>query len=88
MYGNIKAQCDALGISIPYFYSIVLKYCGSNYVVFMATNAVGKRKETYLRKISKFSDSSRLQTTILLAAPQPSKEINQWTERCSVACKK
>jgi hypothetical protein len=52
-YGNIKAQCGALGISIPYFYSIVQKYCGENYVAFMATYASGKRKETYARKNKK-----------------------------------
>ncbi len=53
VYGNIKAQCDALGISIPYFYSIVHKYCGDKYVEFMAANAIGKRKETYTKKIEK-----------------------------------
>jgi hypothetical protein len=53
VYGNIKAQCDALGISIPYFYSIVNKYCGDNYVEFMASNAIGKRKDTYTKKIGK-----------------------------------
>lgn len=53
-YGNIKAQCDALGISIPYFYSIMYKYCGKKYVEFMATNAIGKRKETYTKKIEKY----------------------------------
>ena len=52
-YGNIKAQCDALGISIPYFYSIVHKYCGNQYVEFMAAYAIGKRKETYAKKIEK-----------------------------------
>jgi hypothetical protein len=52
-YGNIKAQCDALGISIPYFYSIIHKYCGNQYVEFMATYAIGKRKETYAKKIEK-----------------------------------
>lgn len=52
-YGNIKAQCSALGISIPYFYSIIAKYCGDNYVAFMARNAAGKRKETYAKKQNK-----------------------------------
>lgn len=49
-YGNIKAQCGALGISIPYFYSIVTKYCGKDLVAFMATYATGRRKETYAKK--------------------------------------
>jgi hypothetical protein len=53
-YGNIKAQCGALSISIPYFYSIVLKYCGTDYLEFMSKNAVGKRKETYARKQKKY----------------------------------
>lgn len=52
-YGNIKAQCGALGISIPYFYSIIGKYCGGNYVEFMARHATGKRKETYVKKLNK-----------------------------------
>lgn len=58
MYGNIKAQCNALGLSIPYFYSIVIKYCGEDYVEFMAGNAVGKRKETYAKKIDKKNKST------------------------------
>jgi hypothetical protein len=53
LYGNIKAQCDALGISIPYFYSIINKYCGSNLIAFMAKYATGKRKETYTKKLRK-----------------------------------
>jgi hypothetical protein len=52
-YGNIKAQCSALGISIPYFYSIVTKYCGKDYVAFMAKHASGKRKETYAKKLGR-----------------------------------
>lgn len=52
-YGNIKAQCNALGISIPYFYSIIEKYCGPDYLAFMAKNAVGKRKDTYAKKYKK-----------------------------------
>jgi hypothetical protein len=52
-YGNIKAQCGALGISIPYFYSIVAKYCGSDYIAFMARHAAGKRKDTYAKKYKK-----------------------------------
>lgn len=53
VYGNIKAQCDALGISIPYFYSIVNKYCEQDYISFMADNATGKRRDTYTKKIDK-----------------------------------
>jgi hypothetical protein len=53
-YGNIKAQCGALGISIPYFYSIVDKYCGDDYIHFMARSATGKRKETYAKKLKKY----------------------------------
>jgi len=52
-YGNIKAQCGELGISIPYFYSIVNKYCGKDHVAFMATYATGRRKETYAKKNKK-----------------------------------
>lgn len=52
-YGNIKAQCGALGISIPYFYSIVAKYCGADYIAFMARNTAGRRKETYAKKLHK-----------------------------------
>lgn len=53
VYGNIKAQCGALGISIPYFYSVINKYCGEDYVRFMATYATGKRKETYAKKLDR-----------------------------------
>ncbi len=56
-YRSIKAQCGALGISIPYFYSIIAKYCGGNFVVFMADSAIGKRKETYAKKCKKNSTS-------------------------------
>lgn len=52
-YGNIKAQCNALAISIPYFYSIITKYCGEDYVSFMARFATGRRKETYSKKSRK-----------------------------------
>jgi hypothetical protein len=52
-YGSIKAQCGTLGVSIPYFYSIVAKYCGKDYLAFMAANAAGKRKETYVKKYKK-----------------------------------
>jgi hypothetical protein len=57
-YGNIKAQCAALGISIPYFYAIVAKYCGSDLVTFMAKYATGKRKETYVKKSKKNKQSA------------------------------
>jgi hypothetical protein len=52
-YGSIKAQCGALGVSIPYFYSIIAKYCGPDYLAFMANNAAGKRKDTYAKKRKK-----------------------------------
>ena len=52
-YGNIKAQCGALSISIPYFYSIVGKYCGADYLAFMAKHAAGTRKDTYAKKHKK-----------------------------------
>jgi ribosomal protein S14 len=52
-YGNIKAQCAALGVSIPYFYTIVDKYCGPGHLEFMARYSTGKRKETYANKIRK-----------------------------------
>jgi len=55
LYGNIKAQCGALGISIPYFYSIVDKYCGEHYIAFMAKYANGKRKDTYSKKLAKLN---------------------------------
>lgn len=61
-YGNIKAQCSALGISIPYFYSIVAKYCGEDYIAFMARHSTGKRKDTYAKKYKK-SRPPRLFTT-------------------------
>lgn len=67
VYGNIKAQCDALGISIPYFYSIVNKYCGDNYVEFMATNAIGKRKDTYTKKVGKPVKSKKALRKLTLA---------------------
>jgi hypothetical protein len=54
-YGSIKAQSTALGISIPYFYSIIEKYCGKDIISFMAKYATGKRKETYQKKIDKLS---------------------------------
>lgn len=57
-YGNIKAQCGALGVSIPYFYQIIKKYCKQNRVEFMAEHAIGKRKELYLKKIGKMKLSA------------------------------
>lgn len=54
-YGSIKAQSTALGISIPYFYSIIEKYCGKDIISFMAKHATGKRRETYQKKIDKLS---------------------------------
>lgn len=55
-YGNIKAQCNALGISIPYLYAIIRKYCGSKFVEFMAANSVGARKAGYMKKLEKPTD--------------------------------
>lgn len=52
-YGNIKAQCNALGISIPYLYSIIRKYVGMDFLKFMATNSVGARKVGYVNKLNK-----------------------------------
>lgn len=51
--GNIKAQCQLLGVSIPYLYSIIKKYCGGDYVKFMAKYATGKRKDLYAKKVVK-----------------------------------
>jgi len=59
LYGNIKAQCGALGISIPYFYSIVDKYCGEHYIAFMAKYATGKRKDTYAKKLTKLNENTK-----------------------------
>jgi hypothetical protein len=55
-YGKIRAQCDALGVSVPYLYSIIKKYCG-DYVAFMAKHATGRRKTDYLKK---FKESGKL----------------------------
>jgi len=55
-YGKIRAQCDALGISVPYLYSIIKKYCG-DYVKFMSTYASGKRRTEYLSKLKKQSSN-------------------------------
>lgn len=51
--GNIRAQCDVLGVSIPYLYSIIKKYCGDDFVEFMAKHATGKRRELYAKKVAK-----------------------------------
>ena len=48
-YGNIKSQCQALGISVPYLYAIIRKYFG-DYLQFMVKYATGRRKQNYLRK--------------------------------------
>jgi len=49
-YGKIRAQCDALGVSVPYLYSIIKKYCG-DFVSFMAKHSTGRRRTEYLRKL-------------------------------------
>ncbi|MFA5132743.1 MAG: hypothetical protein WC444_05480 [Candidatus Paceibacterota bacterium] len=49
-YGKIKAQCQALNISPPYFYDIVKRYCG-DVVEFMAKHASGRRKQEYVDKL-------------------------------------
>jgi len=54
-YGKIKAQCEALGVSVPYLYSIIRKYCG-DYLAFMARYTTGKRRLDYARK---FQESSK-----------------------------
>jgi len=50
--GNIRAQCHVLGVSIPYLYIIMNKYCGDR-IAFMAQHATGKRRELYAKKIAK-----------------------------------
>lgn len=50
MYGNLKTQCSALGISIPYLYKIIKKYFG-DYQSFMLKNSTGSRKLGYKNKI-------------------------------------
>lgn len=57
--GNIKVQCQMLGVSIPYFYSIIRKYTGKNLIEFMAEYSVGKRKDLYEKKIQKDTKSSK-----------------------------
>jgi hypothetical protein len=76
LYGNIKAQCGALGISIPYFYSIVDKYCGEHYIAFMAKYATGKRKDTYAKKLAKLNGNPKKDLSgakIKINMPQLSK---------------
>lgn len=51
--GKIKVQCDFLGISIPYLYHIIRKYCDKDIVRFMAENSSGKRRELYAKKVKK-----------------------------------
>lgn len=51
--GNIKTQCEVLGLSIPYLYSVMRKYCGEDHIAFMAKHATGKRKELYVKKLNK-----------------------------------
>jgi hypothetical protein len=71
MYGNIKAQCNALGLSIPYFYSIVAKYGSNNHAEFMAVNAVGKRRDTYTKKIAR---KKELENNLALKTEKEDKE--------------
>lgn len=52
-YKNINAQCQALDVSIPYLYSIIKKYCNKDYTEFFAENSVGRRRETYVKKLKK-----------------------------------
>jgi len=70
LYGNIKAQCGALGISIPYFYSIIDKYCGEHFVSFMAKYATGKRKETYAKKLAKIVDPPNVLSGFKIKIPE------------------
>lgn len=48
-YGEISAQCEALGVSVPYFYAIVREYMG-DYNAFMAKYSTGKRRVGYSKK--------------------------------------
>jgi hypothetical protein len=50
---NIKAQCELLGLSIPFLYSTIRKYTKESHITFMAQHAVGKRKELYAKKANK-----------------------------------
>jgi hypothetical protein len=49
---DIKSQCAILGVSIPYLYSIIRKYCGEDYISFMEKHAIGNRKLLYSKKKS------------------------------------
>ena len=57
--GNIKTQCQVLGLSIPYLYAVIKKYCGENHLEFMAKFSTGKRKELYAKKLQKFKDNQQ-----------------------------
>jgi hypothetical protein len=48
-YGEIRTQCEALDVSVPYFYHITRKYCG-DYHGFMAKYTTGKRRTSYAKK--------------------------------------
>lgn len=51
IYGSIQAQCDALGVSIPYFYDLIRKFCGGvSLNDFMRVYSVGTRKTLYEKK--------------------------------------
>ena len=63
-YGEISAQCEALGVSVPYFYSITRKYCG-NYHEFMARYSTGKRRIGYSKK---FNESCQRNRSVTVAA--------------------
>ena len=76
LYGNINAQCDALGISIPYFYSIITKYCSGSREAFMAKYATGKRKNTYAKKLAKLNENPKKDldgVKLSIKMPQPIK---------------
>jgi len=57
-YGEISAQCEALDVSVPYFYSIARKYCG-DYHAFMARYSTGKRRIGYAKKFKESSQRNR-----------------------------
>ena len=48
-YGEIRTQCEALNVSVPYFYHLARKYFG-NYHEFMARYSTGKRRTSYAKK--------------------------------------
>jgi hypothetical protein len=58
MYGSIKAQCDALGISVPYFYLIIRKFCDKDIQQFMIENSVGDRHQHYIRKFNSLNSNN------------------------------